>query len=194
MDEKDPIEEKFRSAFADFEKEPPAGAWESLRAELHPVPLPVPAGLWQKFLTVSWLADRSFTFYLSLSLTAVLLSFSVFYFGSFNRREIRGHAYAGTARLQGGTAVLFEVSEKSMPWDSATYYRSAVIDRLGHFRFSRVAAGNYLLRITPERKPEGGQDYMATWYDQRESSDSCRLIRIGKSDETVEVRLKKATR
>ena len=188
MEETDPIEKKFKAAFSEFEKAPPAGAWENLRMELHPVP--VPAGFWSRIFSFSLLSAKPLTLYISLSGIAILAFFSVIYFGSMSRHTIRGHAYAGSSRLERGTGVLFEVSDKVMPWDSVSYYRSAVVDERGHFQFSRVAEGKYLLRVEPEPGSEIIRIYFPTWHDQHETSDSCSLLIVDRQDITVEMRLK----
>ena len=187
MEEKDPIENRFKSSFAGYEKEPPARVWENLSRELHPE-VKV-AGFWTRIFTFSLLAPKTLGFYLTLGGIAVSMFFTVVYFGSGEHRTIRGHAYAGRVRLHHGSAELFQVADKAMPWDSATLYRSAIIDNYGHFQFSRIKTGKFILLISPEINSESEKKFLPSWYNQHEGSDSCSMILINGDDVNIEVHL-----
>ncbi len=187
MEKKDPIEDKFGTAFGNFESEPPPGMWEQIHRDLHPGTTP-PA--WWNHLPFSFFLHKSLGFYLAISGISFGLIFSVFYFGPGRRHDIRGHAYAGQLRMQQGTATLFISADRALPWDSLTFQRSAIIDRYGHFRFPRVPEGNYVLRIAPDPLSEEGRKFLASWYDRCEVSDSCRRFSLSDRDLTLEVHLK----
>ena len=180
MEEQDPVDNRFREAVSGFEKEPPARVWEHVNLKLHP--LHGPSAVWKSLLKFSLLADMPVSFYLAVSGAALGLFLTIVYFGSSGHHAVRGHAYAGPVRLSAGSAALFRVEDKAMPWDSVTHFRSANIDRYGHFQFSGVPEANYLLRIAPDRNSETGRNYMPTWFDRHETADSCRLIIMHGSD------------
>jgi hypothetical protein len=192
MEEQDPIENKFKSTFSGFEKEPPAKVWENLHMHLHP--LPHPLGFWAKILKFPKLLHLHPVFYLSFSGVAIATSITVVWFFTLGRYEVRGHAYAGGARLSSGRAELFEVKDKAMPWDSVTHFRSAIIDHFGHFQFSRVGSGKYLMRIAPDEEAEVAKSYAPCWFDGHERSDSADLVEVAKSDKNLEVRLVRKNR
>jgi len=187
MEENDLIGNKFKSAFSDFEKEPPARVWENLSRELHPEPKL--ESIWSRIAAFSLFPDRQIGFYLALGGAAVILFLTVVYIASTDHHAIRGHAYTGEVRLCRGTAVLFKVSDKAMPWDSATHYRSVMIDDNGHYQFPKVGTGKYLLRITPDGNSEAANQFLPSWYDQHETSDSCHLIIINDEDVNADVHL-----
>jgi len=187
MEEQDPIADKFKTSFSGFEKEPPAGVWEKIRQELHPDP--GPGSFWTRFSAFTWFTNNPIVFYLSIGGIAMSLFVSTVYFGFRNHLTIRGHAYAGDIRLNGGSADLFRIADKTMPWDSATHYRSAIIDIYGHFQFSRIKNGSYLLRIAPDRNSVETEKFLPSWYDRYERSDSCNLIILQNADINVEAKL-----
>jgi hypothetical protein len=187
MEEKDPIENKFKSAFSDFEKEPPASVWENLDKVLHTELQPV--GFWARIANWSLFGGLHPAFYLAFAGVSVTLVLAVFYLGSGRHFMVRGHAFAGVTRLCNGTAVLFQVSDKTMPWDSVTHYRSAVVDNYGHFQFPQVKKGKYILRIAPEEFSESASNFLPSWFDQHEKSDSCNLIIIINEDIYADVHL-----
>ena len=187
MEEKDTVSNKFKTTFADFEMEPPDRIWEDLRKELHPVQNPEedPKGGLFRFL----FQYRKPGFYLALAGIMLLLFLTVVYMSSGDHYKINGHAYTGEMRLCGGTAVLFQVSDKTMPWDSASHYRSAIIDDNGHYLFPKVAPGKYLLRIAPDENSESAKKYLPSWFEQHSNPDSCRLIIVELEDVNADVHL-----
>ncbi|MFZ4521668.1 MAG: hypothetical protein ACOYNC_08185 [Bacteroidales bacterium] len=187
MEESDPIEDKFRSSFSDFEKEPPAAVWANLHKELHPVPKP--GNLWQRIIGHLHLKSLPLGVYLAFGGISGCLVLGMVYLDYKNHSSIRGHAYAGDLRLHSGSAELFQVDDKTMPWDSATYYRSAIIESSGDFQFTKIAAGNYILRIAPERNSETAGSFQPSWFENCTEPDSCRLIEIRKGDVNVEAHL-----
>jgi RNA polymerase sigma factor (sigma-70 family) len=187
MEEKDPLETRFKSAFSGFEHEPPAESWDNLHAALHP--LTQPAGFWSRITNISALLHLHPAFYVAFSGAAFLTFLTVGYFVLTGHHTIRGHAYAGAVRLDGGSAGLFKVADKTLPWDSVSHYRSAIIDHSGHFQFSQVREGNYLLRVAPDEDSEAASGYEASWFDSRETSDSSEVIVVKGGDVNLEVRL-----
>ncbi len=187
MEEKDTISDKFKSAFADFEREPPERVWDHLRSKLHPAQKPENnrVGIFGYFL----FSSRKPGFYLVSGMIVLLLFLTIVYISSGDHYKINGHAYTGEARLCGGTAVLFQVSDKQLPWDSATHYRSANIDGNGHYTFPKVVPGKYLLRIAPDEKSESAQKYLPSWFEQYSASDSCHLIIVDFEDVNADVHL-----
>ena len=187
MEENDPIGNRLRSAFNDYEKEPPARVWENLRRELHPEPKP--ESVWSRIAGFSFFPERKSGFYLVMGGVAVILFLAVVYIASGDRHSVHGHAYSGDVRLCRGTAVLFQVADKAMPWDSATHYRSAIIDENGQYKFHQVESGKYLLRIAPEGNSEAAKKFLPSWFDQHENADSCHLIIIKNEDVSADVHL-----
>ncbi|MEI7724787.1 MAG: hypothetical protein WCK09_06755 [Bacteroidota bacterium] len=187
MEEKDPIANKFKSAFSDYRGEPPSDVWEHVRRELHPEPKP--ESLWNRITTFSFFKEMKPGFYFALGGGVVMLFLAIVYLGSSDRYTIHGHAYAGELRLCRGTAVLFRVADKSMPWDSASHYRTAMIDVNGHYQFPKVESGKYLLRIAPDENSEAAKTFRPSWFDQHENPDSCHLIIVENDDENADVHL-----
>jgi hypothetical protein len=187
MDEKDPIENRFRSAFSEYEQEPPDRVWEHLHEELHPEP--GAGGFWSRLMAFSPFPQMHLGFYLTLGGAGFAIILTIVFLGYGSHRTIRGHAYAGEARLRHGMAVLFRVTDITMPWDSATHYRSALIDEYGHFQFAKVGEGKYILRITPDEHSETAKKFLPSWYDRHKTSDSCNLITIENNDVNTEVHL-----
>ncbi len=187
MEEKDPIENKFNTTFSGYEQEPPSRVWDNISGKLHPGVKH--AGFLARILAFSFFRNKPILFFLTIGGISVSLLFTGVYFGFKNHPTIRGHAYAGEARLNRGSAELFQVADKVMPWDSVTHYRSAIIDNFGHFQFSRVGAGNYLLRIAPEESSEAAKNFLPSWFDRYATSDSCTRITLGNKDVNAEVHL-----
>jgi len=187
MLEKDPIEDKFRSAFADREQEPPARVWENLDKALHAGP--GPAGFWTRIADYFLFHGLHPVFYITLGSVAIGLVAITVYLGPMRHYVIRGHAFAGEKRLCRGTAELFKVSDKTLPWDSVGHYSSAIIDNYGHFQFSRVRNGKYLLRTSPEKNSDAASCYLSTWFDRHERSDSADLIIVERGDINADARL-----
>jgi hypothetical protein len=187
MNKKDPIENKFKSAFAGFEQEPPAEAWSNLERALHPdAP---PGGFLGRIASLTLFAEKPLVFYIALAGISLGLFVGIFYFGSREYYAVRGHAYAGDVRLAGGVATLFEIDDKALPWDSLNYRRSDNIDPYGHFRFSGLKPGNYLLRIAPEQGSANSKKYKPSWFDAQALSDSARVIVIDHGDVVLETHL-----
>ncbi|MCX6304864.1 MAG: hypothetical protein NT040_07840 [Bacteroidetes bacterium] len=187
MKENDPIEHKFRQSFSNFEEEPPSGVWENLQKELHP-PLQ-PGNIWIRTAAFFHLTGKSVVYSIALGGAALGFFVSVAYLALRDRHTIRGHAYSGNVRLHNGSAELFEVADNTIPWDSATHYRSAIIDNYGHFRFAKIRPGKYMLRIAPDRNSEPAKNFLPAWYEQCEDADSCKLIIISNQDISLEVHL-----
>jgi hypothetical protein len=187
MENQDSIEEKFKSTFSDFEKEPPAQVWESLQHELHPEPKSL--NFWERFTGEALFQERQLRRFAAVAGVAIFLSLAVIYFASSDRHVVKGHAYAGEARLCRGIAVLFLVGDKLQPWDSVTHYRSSMVDENGNFKFPNVEPGTYLLRIAPEHNSEASKKFMPSWFDQHEHPDSSHVIHIVTDDVNADVHL-----
>lgn len=187
MKNPDSIEQRFKSAFSDFEQEPPARVWENLRHEL--LPEPKPENLWARIARSSLFQERQMWRYIALAGAAIILFLAVVYIASNEHHAIRGHAYAGEARLCRGIAVLFRVGDKIQPWDSVNHYRSAMIDGNGYYNFSQVEPGTYLMRIAPEERSETAKLFLSSWFDQHENPDSSHVIIISSDDVNADVHL-----
>jgi len=190
-EEKDLIGDKFKTAFSNFEPEPPGWVWEGVRAELHPVPKT--ETLWDRLLSLGFFFEKRTLRYAVFAGIVLVMVLTVIYFGSESRYKIHGHAYAGENRLSHGTAVLFRVSDKVIPWDSASYYRSAIINGEGQYEFKGVVAGKYLLRVSPETSSPAAENFKSSWFEHHESADSCPLIIVAGSDEKADVHLLRKT-
>lgn len=187
MEDKDPIEDKFRETFADFEEEPPARVWDNLGNILHPVP--GNPGFWSRIADTLLVNGLHPVFYLTFSGVAICLVIALSWLGSGHHCVIRGHAYAGESRLTRGIAGLFQVADKVMPWDSVTQCRTELVDRHGHFQFSGIGKGLYILRVAPEEGSEQAEKFQPTWFDRSQNQDSCRLITVSGKDINAEVHL-----
>lgn len=187
MEEKDITANKFKSAFADFEVEPPERVWENIRMELHPEPKP--ENILTRIASFFLIPDRNPGFYFAAGGVVLLLFLAGVYLFSSDQYAIHGHAYSGDVRLCRGNAVLFRVDDKVMPWDSAIHYRSAMIDDHGRYQFPKVEPGKYLLRISPDENSEVARKFMPSWFDQHENPDSCHLIIIENDDIDADVHL-----
>ena len=185
---KDPLLGSVRSAMRGMQKTPPASAWKFLAGHLHPVVKP-PVAAWFHNL-FSLFTGKTVHLYITLALAGSALTGALLWFGAGSRQELRGHAYAGLGRLTSGRAELFLLNDRILPWDSLEHSRSAYIDRTGHFQFTRLKPGNYLLRVAPEPGTGEADRFVPTWYDGSASSDSCRIIRIDENDVTVEISLR----
>jgi len=187
MEEYENMEKKFREAFAGYEPAPPEQGWSRLRSNLQPEPR------YDGFL--SWITDlpqsspRFFRLSIGFTAAAVMLFLVIIWFSSGNHSTIRGHAYAGELRLCKGTAYLFRVEDKALPFDSLKNIRSSEIDEKGYYQFSQIKSGKYLVRISPQEFSEGYKHFLSSWYDQHISPDSAHLIMIGAEDLTVDVHL-----
>jgi hypothetical protein len=187
MEEKDLIENKFQSAFSDFEQEPPGRVWENLSLELHPVPKA--GSFWSRLTAFSFFPYRQPGFYFALGGLAVIIFLVVVYIAYGDYHMVGGHAYIGDVRLCRGTAVLYKVDDKKMPWDSTTTYRSAKIDDNGQYQFPKVEPGNYLLCITPDSNSDAAEKFLPSWFDQHFNADSSHLIIIDDDDVNADVHL-----
>jgi hypothetical protein len=187
MEENDLLENKFRSSFSDFGKEPPERVWENIRSKMHPEQ--DTAGFWSRFCAFFRLNELSPGVYVALGGVVVLLFLVAVYLISDDYQTIRGHAYAGESRLNRGTAILFRVVDKAIPWDSAAHYRSAIIGTNGLYQFRKVEPGKYLLRIAPEANSDDAEKFQPSWFDQHETPDSCHLIIVNNGDVNADVHL-----
>ena len=187
MEQHDHLDQKFQSAFQDFEAEPPASVWTNVNRELHP------AGQHDKI----WSPAGSMTFFTgsrvrlwgAIAAMAVILFFATVYFLSLDRHIVKGHAYTGDRRLISGTAILFTVRDKSRPWDSVDYYRRVPVDGNGYFYFSGVDEGSYLLRVDPGSQPENADQFVASWYDMHGDPSLSHLIVVSDDDVRTDVHL-----
>lgn len=187
MEQHDNLDQKFQSAFQDFEAEPPASVWTNVDREVYP------AGQYDKI----WGSAGSMRFFTgsrvriwgAIAAMAVILFFATIYFLSLDRHIVKGHAYTGDRRLVSGTAILFNVRDKSRPWDSVDYYRRVPVDGNGYFYFSGVDRGSYLLRVEPGTQPENADQCVASWYDMHSDPSHSNLIVVSGDDIRTDVHL-----
>ncbi len=187
MDEMDNIEKKFNEAFSGYAKEPPGMVWDRIQSELHPDL--APRSLWDQIVFFPQRSPRLFRFGIAIAAASVMIFFISLYFGSGGRHMLRGHAYAGEARLCKGTAYLFRVNDKSSPLDSIEHIRSARVNEDGAYHFSGVESGKYLLRVSPDASSEEDLKYHASWHEQHRESDSAHLLIIESGDVHADVHL-----
>lgn len=187
MDEMDNIEKKFNEAFSGYAKEPPGMVWDRIHGELHPDL--APRSLWDQIVFFPKNAPRLFRFGIAIAAASVVIFFISLYFGSGGKHMLRGHAYAGEARLCRGTAYLFRVNDKSSPLDSIEHVRSARVNEHGAYYFSGVEPGKYLLRVSPDASSEMALKYHASWHEQHQESDSAHLLIIESGDVHADVHL-----
>ncbi|MCK9204673.1 MAG: carboxypeptidase-like regulatory domain-containing protein [Bacteroidales bacterium] len=187
MEKPDNIEEKFRKSFSDFSPVPPSQVWEKLQNDLHPEPKA--EGFWDRFEAFikpsPWLIN-TFT---SLAAASIILILTILYFTTHDRHVIRGHAYTDESRLCGGTAILFSVEDKVLPFDTIDHYRTVTIDKNGYFQFPDVEPGHYLLRVAPPAHSEGNDNFLPSWYDQHIKPDSSHIIILDEEDFYTDVHL-----
>jgi len=184
MEIKDPLEDKFNAAFSGFEQEPPPGVWEKLRGQLHPELQR--QSFWSRIPFIRFFRNRPPGFHIAIGGITLGLTLGLIYLNSGDHHAIRGHAYAGQVRLKQGSSVLFRLEDQTLPWDSVNPFRTERMDEKGHFRFSRLRPGRYVLLITPDRGSETAKRFIPTWYDRCERSDSCSVIELTDQDVTLD--------
>lgn len=189
METRDPLEEKVKSVLTGFKEEPPGQVWENLRMHLHPELQRQP--FWRRIPFVRFFRNKPLGFHIAVGGITLGLAFSLVYINSRNYHAVRGHAYAGQVRLNDGTAGLFRVADQALPWDSVSHYRSSVVDTKGHFQFSRVRPGRYLLRVAPAQGSREAETFLPTWFSRYEGSDSCDVITISGADCSADIVLLK---
>jgi hypothetical protein len=185
MEVRDPLEDKCNRLLSEFEQDPPERVWEHLRERLHPGQ--GGGSFWTRLPFIRFLRSKPLGFHLTLGGIALGLALTLIYLDARSHYSIRGHAYAGHARLKEGSAMLFLTNDKSMPWDSLSHACSAVVDRSGHFRFSRIRPGRYLLRVSPGQGSQESGSFLPTWFERRDKPDSCDVLILAGDNRYVDV-------
>ncbi len=186
MEAPDQLERMFREKFAHFEAEAPADAWEKLQEKLFP-PARSKKGRFSFAAKLTMPVNRyKIAGIAGIAGIFIILLFAALYFLIDTRYEVTGNAYAGADRLCRGTAILFRVDDRQRPWDSVSYYRSAVISDNGSYRFGSVQEGKYLLRIEPDPGTEHSGKFKPSWYEMHQNLEHSQLIYVyndvGKAD------------
>ncbi len=187
MQEKDTIEEYYRKAFTEFEPPPPEQAWDKIKAGIHP--LETKKGSIEGFKKGFAGFYHSRNLYPILAAAAMVLLLIMIYFSYSNKHSIRGHAYAGEARICMGTAYLFKVYDKAKPLDTVKLIRSVLVDNNGFYQFSGIDNGHYLIRINPLAGSEITRNYIPSYYNQDSASGEAMVIRIQNEDPTFDIHL-----
>jgi hypothetical protein len=187
MQEKDPIEERYRNAFSGFEPPPPAQAWEKIRKGIQPgVIREGKIALFKRSLAGLGHPGRLFPL---LATAAMILLLIIIWASYSNKHSIRGHAYAGEARICRGTAFLFKVYDKAKPYDTVKLIQSEPVDDNGYYQFSGLVHGNYMIRINPLPGTETTRNFIPSFYDQDSTTAEVNVIRIDGEDPTVDIHL-----
>ncbi|MCX6283103.1 MAG: hypothetical protein NTW31_02545 [Bacteroidetes bacterium] len=187
MQEKDTIEEYYRKAFSEFEPPPPEQAWEKIKAGIHP--LETKKGSMEGFKKGIAGFYHSRNLYPLLAAAAMVLLLVMIFVSYSNKHSIRGHAYAGEARICMGTAYLFKVYDKAKPLDTLKLVQSVSVDNNGFYQFSGIDNGNYLIRINPLPGSEITRNFMPSYYDQDSAFREAIVIKIQNEDPTVDIHL-----
>jgi len=186
MEENQYLENKFREAFKNFERTPSEDTWKGLRSVLHPEPRHI--GFWAGIIQMPQ-NSRFLRFTVGVAAIAIILFLIIFWIAYGDHRAIRGHAYAGESRLSRGTAYLFKVEDRSIPYDSVRHYSSAIVNDNGSYKFINVKPGKYLLRVVPESTAFSNKNYKPSWYDQHEYTGEAHLIELKSDDLEIDVHL-----
>lgn len=183
----DNLENRFKETFAGYAKEPPAGVWDRIEEELHPKP--ASRSLWEQMLLTREASPRILRYVAAVAAASVALFFIILYFSSGEKHMLRGHAYAGDARLCRGTAYLFKVNDKAIPLDSIEHCCSTRVSESGAYQFNGVESGRYLLRVSPDAASEFSLKFHPSWHEQHQESDSAHLLVVGEADVHADVHL-----
>ena len=187
MQEKDPLEEHYKRTFSGFEPQPPGQAWEKIRTRIHPPDV--------RKGRMAALKDRlaglrhSGNLYPLLAAAAMVLILVFIWFSYSHKHSIRGHAYAGEARMCLGTAYLFKVYDKVKPFDTVLLVESVKVDDKGFYQFLGIDRGNYLIRVNPLPGTDITGKYLPSFYDQDSALPEAKIIRIDNEDPTVDIHL-----
>jgi len=187
MEESEKIDKKFRESFTGFDPAPPEEVWEGVRRVLHPRPRY--DGFWSRIGDLPQSSPRIFQLSVMISSAAVVLFLIVLWFAYSDHHSIKGHAYAGEARLCRGTAYLFKVEDKVKPFDTIQHFSSANLDEHGSYVFLNIQPGKYLLRVIPEKNSPIAKKYESSWFDQHENLNDAHLIIVGSEDQDIDIHL-----
>ncbi|TSA28641.1 MAG: hypothetical protein D4R67_03490 [Bacteroidetes bacterium] len=131
--------------FRDFEAEPPPQVWQAIRARLGDG-LP---GLGWRFTPdhlAAWIRPR-YRLYPALTALGLALIALFIWMSVWPAHQIRGTACVNQDALARGTAYLFRVHDRHVPFDSVLFYGKTELDSSGRFEFRNIPTGSYLLRI-----------------------------------------------
>jgi hypothetical protein len=176
MDEYHPIDRKFREAFDGFEQEPPERAWNRLRNHVRLEP--AEHDFWSKVIALHRTHPRSVRIAALVTVLLLIVVLTVIRLTSRDYQMIHGSAWAGEERLCRGTAYLFKVDDKILPYDTVRQYQSVPINEKGQYCFPQVEPGRYLLQVSPDETSAHSQTFIPSWFDQRSPKESPKLIEV----------------
>jgi len=187
MQEKDPIEERYRKAFSEFESPPPDQVWEKIMKGIKPQF----SEQGKMTMLMNWLSGliHSGKLYPLLATAAMVLLIIIIWTSYSHKHSIRGHAYAGETRICRGTAFLFEVYDKVKPYDTVKLIQSVPVDDNGYYQFNGLVHGNYMIRINPLPGTDITRNFIPSFYDQDSVAAQVNLIRVENDDPTVDIHL-----
>jgi hypothetical protein len=187
MQDRDPIEERYRNAFSGFEAPPPENAWEKIRKGIQP--RVVKEGRMAVFKSRLAGLAHSRNLYPLLASAAMILLIIIIWASYSNKHSIRGHAYAGETRICRGTAFLFKVYDRTKPLDTVKLIQSVPVDNNGYYQFSGLVHGTYMIRINPLPGTEITRNFIPSFYDQDSAASEVNLIKIDGEDPTIDIHL-----
>jgi len=180
---------RFRELFRDFEADPPPQSWDVIRSRL--------AGRtrdkktpWLLNTMVEWFQPMN-RLYPALTVLGVVLIALVIWLGIGPSNNIKGQALIDNTELARGTAFLFRVRDRAIPYDSVRFFGKLDLDSIGRFEFGRVPSGLYLLRIQVHPKSQFSKHYNHGYYGDQIHPDSATLVRTGNPVESYVVRVPK---
>lgn len=178
--------------FRNFEAEPPPQAWDVISARLAEEAKNSDSDQTLGHLT-GWLRPRKRLYPILIGVSLALIAFFI-WIGVQPSRQINGKVSVDYEELRSGTAYLFQVQDNASPYDSVKYVRQTTIDSNGHFVFSHLPSGSYLLRVYVGPESNHYPEYQHGYYGDQLDWNKATLIHTDQLQEMYYVKVPRLLR
>lgn len=180
---------RIRELFRDFEAEPPPQSWNAISTRL--------AGEIHGKTSHQWFGGLAGWFqpvnhlYPALAIVGIVLIALVIWIDMKPTSRIKGQALIDESELARGTAYLFRVRDRVIPYDSVSFFGKMELDTNGRFYFGHVPSGLYLLRIHVHPESQYSEQYNHGYYGDQLYWNNATLIQTGHPQESYVIRVPK---
>ncbi|MFC2101578.1 hypothetical protein ACFLS7_01130 [Bacteroidota bacterium] len=181
-----------RELFRNFEAEPPPEAWDAISARLAEEAKDSDSDQALGHLT-GWLRPRKRLYPILVGFSLALIAFFI-WIGVQPSSQINGQVSVDSQELQSGTAYLFKVQDDTSPFDSVRFVRQTPIDSTGHFLFSRLPSGSYLVRVYVGPESIHYPEYQHGYYGDQLDWNKAILIHTDQPQEIYYVKVPRLLR
>lgn len=180
---------RVRELFRDFEAEPPLQFWNSISARLAGEQ-PETHSSWSWRHIVGWFQPMNHLYPILTGVGLVLIALFIWLVVKPSN-DMKGQAFVGQDELTSGTAYLFRVHDKVIPYDSVGFAGKRELDSTGHFAFNGFPSGSYLLRVHIHPDSPYSPKYHHGYYKDQLFWNKATLIHTDHPQESYIVRVPK---